>query len=69
MGDGLLLWWTYTSPFSYLYDLQKHIIASFNIEDDFSNTIVYISGRKVAVTSSREPNTLKTSIMIRTYQP
>jgi len=57
MGDGLLLWWTYTSPFSYLYDLQKHIAVSFDKEDDFSDTVVYISGRKVAVTSSREPKT------------
>ena len=69
MGDGLLLWWTYASPFAYVYDLSNHTIDSFDRKSGNIDPPMFIYGRKVAVVSAPESKTLKTSIMIRTYLP
>lgn len=55
MGNGLLLWWTYASPFAYVYDLRSHTIDSFDRKSGNFDPPMYISGRMVAGVSSPEP--------------
>lgn len=70
MGDGLLMWWTYSNPFTYVYDLNNHTIDDPENKNHQFDSPIFISGRKVAmVSSSPDPKTLKTGIEIRTYLP
>ena len=68
MGDGLLMWWTYLTPFTYVYDLQKNILdTAFN--DGHFYPPHYISGHTIAAATAPNDNAGHNLIEVHVYQP